>query len=231
MNESIKKRSRIREIILPDLGDDDEDAQVVVTPRKNSKKKKLTTSQVQSMNPPTDHLETKKQIEELRDKFGSDWLNADGENIVKEVFPVSADEDTLRRKIFIEELNDDSVLSSTPKEGLSSRLEITEEHLNSTVDNYGTASERTVTSGTVTTDTEGTTTAGYESALSREEASDLTGLDFFRSQQSVEDEVPEDNEVEYLVEKLRGPRDETGQKLIVVVSDLSVKEKDPETRE
>lgn len=229
MTDSVgKKKSRVREILLSDeLNDGNEEPVVVGSPRKNlSSRKKIA---IQS----DDHLETKKQIEELRDKFGSNWLNADGENIVKEVFPTveSSEDDAMRRKILIDEMNDDSVLSSTPKEGMASRLEITDDQLNSTAENYGTASERTVTEGGGTTDG-GTTTAAYESALSKEEeSSDLTGLDFFQSQHSVEEEIPEPNEVEYYVEKLRTVKDETGWKLLLVVSDLSIKEKDPMSNE
>lgn len=185
-----------------------------------------------------DHLETKKQIEELRDKFGSNWLNADGENIVKEVYPQTETEDELlmRKRILVDDLNDDSLLSSTPKEGMTSRLEITEENLNSTTENYGTASERTVTEGNSSWATgEGdneTATVNYHSAVSgRVPSVDLTGLEFFHTQQSVEEDVHEPNEVEYLVEKLNSARDETGIQLVVVVSDLSVKEKEPLSKE
>lgn len=228
MTDSVKKRSKRREILLSDELNDNEDAIVVGSPRRSLSSSRRKISNV-------DHLETKKQIEELRDKFGSNWLNADGENIVKEVFPREEkkwEDDLIRRRILIDELNDDSILSSTPKEGMASRLEITEEHLSqtSTLENYGTASERTVGPDGKTIDT----TTVYESAESREDhagSSDLTGLDFFQSQHSVEDETPEPNEVEYLVEKLKTAREESGWKLLVVVSDLSIKEKDPETKE
>lgn len=204
---------------MPDAVDDD--GPVVGSPRRSlSARRKGPVVQSE------DHLETKKQIEELRDKFGSNWLNADGENIVKDVFPVvigeSEEEDSfVRRQTIIDDLqHEDSVLSSTPKEGMASRLEITDEHLDSTAENYGTASERTAaTDG-------GTTIAAYESALSKELSSD-----FFQSQQSVEDEVAEPNEVEYFVEKLRTAKDESGWKLLLVVSDLSIKEKDPMSNE
>lgn len=123
----------------------------------------------------------------------------------------------MRRQTIIDDLHEDSVLSSTPKEGMASRLEISDEHLDSTAENYGTASERTVTEG-------GTTIAAYESAKE-------LSSDFFQSQQSVEDEVAEPNEVEYYVEKLRTAKDESGWKLLLVVSDLSIKEKDPMSNE
>lgn len=177
-----------------------------------------------------DHLETKKQIEQLREQFGSNWLNADGENIVKEVFPRSEHEEgeyVRRRQI----LDDDSILSSTPKDNfLAPRLDISHNNnlSTTTTENYGTASERTMTSEAGVGD-EGTTTAAYESALSKDP--DLTGLDFFQSQQSVEEEVSEPNEVEYEVQKLKTVKDESGWKVQVVVSDLSIKEKDLENNE
>lgn len=200
---------------MPDAMDDD--GPVVGSPRRS-----LSARRKGPVVQSDDHLETKKQIEELRDKFGSNWLNADGENIVKEVFPAveESEEDSLRRQTMIDDLHEDSVLSSTPKEGMASRLEISDEHLDSTAENYGTASERTVTEG-------GTTIAAYESALQSKELSS----DFFQSQQSVEDEVAEPNEVEYYVEKLRTAKDESGWKLLLVVSDLSIKEKDPMSNE
>lgn len=240
MTDSIKKRTKRREIMLTDDNDSD-DPVVVGSPRRS-----VSSSRKQKIAMQThDHLVTRKQIEELRDKFGSNWLNADGENIVKEVFPRTEnwEDDLVRRRILIDELNDDSILSSTPKEGIAvGRLEITEEQVSgggSTVDTYGTASERTLVS------TEGSTRTvdGYESAVqSKEEveelsssslltSSDLTGLDFFQSQHSVEDETPEPNEVEYYVEKIRTAREENGRRLLVVVSDLSIKEKDPQSKE
>lgn len=193
----------------------DDDGPVVGSPRRS-----LSARRKGPVVQSDDHLETKKQIEELRDKFGSNWLNADGKNIVKEVFPAveESEEDSLRRQTMIDDLHEDSVLSSTPKEGMASRLEISDEHLDSTAENYGTASERTVTEG-------GTTIAAYESACKE------LSSDFFQSQQSVEDEVAEPNEVEYYVEKLRTAKDESGWKLLLVVSDLSIKEKDPMSNE
>lgn len=243
MTDSIKKRTKRREIMLTDDNDSD-DPVVVGSPRRS-----VSSSRKQKIALQThDHLVTRKQIEELRDKFGSNWLNADGENIVKEVFPRTEnwEDDLVRRRILIDELNDDSILSSTPKEGIAvGRLETTEEQVSgggggSTVDTYGTASERTLVS---TTESSTRTVDGYESAVqSKEEveelsssslltSSDLTGLDFFQSQHSVEDETPEPNEVEYYVEKIRTAREENGRRLLVVVSDLSIKEKDPQSKE
>lgn len=204
-------------MLCDDLNGPDDEPVVVGSPARNCHNTMPTSC--------GDHLETKKQIEALVHKFGQNWLNADGENIVKTVFSQD-EEDQVRRKFLIDELNnDDSVLSSTPKEGMASRLEITEEHLNSTAENYGTASERTAVTES--------TTAAYESALSKAETSSdhLTGLDFFHSQQSVEEDVPEPNEREYRVEKLAKAREAGGGKLVVVVSDLSIKEKDPVTSE
>lgn len=237
MTDSTRKKTRTREIILSGDQSDSDDPVVVGSPRRSLSARKKPPPQID------DHLETKKQIEDLRSKFGSNWLNADGENIVKEVFPHTSttDDDLIRRRILIDELNDSSILSSTPKEGMASRLEITDDQLNSTGgDNYGTASERTVTAGgtttTTTTTDEDTTTAPYESALSggrtgEQITSDLTGLEFFQSQQSMDEDEPEPNEVEYHAEMLKTARAERGTNVLLVVSDLSVKEKNPVTKE
>lgn len=210
------------------LTDDPIETVVAESPRRS-----LSTRRKFLISAQDDHLETKKQIERLREQFGSNWLNADGENIVKEVFPRSEREEgeyVRRRQI----LDDDSILSSTPKDNFlaSRRMDFSDNNLSATTtDNYRTASEQTITSengeGEGTRD--GTTTAAYESAFSKDP--DLTGLDFFQSQQSVEEEVTEPNEVEYEVQKLNTVKDESGWKVQVVVSDLSIKEKDAERNE
>lgn len=214
-SSTTKRRSKVREIILAD----DHNQLATGSPRSR------ISAQTQKIFQKLDHLETKKQIEELRKQYGENWLKADGENIVREVFPNSdRQEDIIKRQILMDEINDDSILSSTPKELSDTiRSRISEsENVNSTTEDYGTASD------TLTGTEQTSTSTAYESAIGKE--LELEGLEFFQTQVSVEDK-PEANEVEYRVEKLNSDKDSAGRKLVVIVSDQSIREKDPETNE
>lgn len=223
MTSSTKRRSKVREIILPD----DNNKLTTASPR--SRISALTLKKLIKL----DHLETKKQIEELRKLYGENWLHADGQNIVKEVFPSSdRQEDIIKRQLLMDEVNDDSILSSTPKdpsETISSRLQepsIDNITANTTTEDYGTASDTLTGGHNSRTDGGEQSSSAYESAVGKEDL-ELEGLDFFHRRVSVDD-TPEPNEVEYEVEKLISDKDSSGKKLLVVVSDQSIREKEPE---
>ncbi|XP_059618813.1 serine/threonine-protein kinase 11-interacting protein isoform X3 [Phlebotomus argentipes] len=176
-----------------------------------------------------EHLKTKEQIENLREQFGDSWLHREGASLVKSViggFPEDnktqgsiLEKNALVAELYSEpliaepmaEVEEESAKQSTPKEeGLIMRQSPTESPIKAASD----AEEQTKDLNNLETI--------YKTAKSNpsiEITSDYTT--------AIEEESdPEDNEVAYFVTRVS-----SGQEVLLIVSDLSIKEKNRKTKQ
>lgn len=79
-----QKRIKVRPALIADSDNNDDNAEVVV---ENAHKKENTGPKIVEIDEigKREHLETKKQIEELRKEFGDSWLHSKGASKVQNV--------------------------------------------------------------------------------------------------------------------------------------------------
>ncbi|XP_055709493.1 serine/threonine-protein kinase 11-interacting protein isoform X2 [Phlebotomus papatasi] len=177
-----------------------------------------------------EHLKTKEQIENLRKQFGDSWLHREGADLVKSViggFPEDsrAPESILEKNALVAELYSEPLIAeprlevkeetakqSTPKdESILSRQSPSESPIQK-MENAEDSSTR---------DSDNLETI-YKSAKSNpgiEITSDFASM-------TEEESDPEDNEVAYFVTRVSND-----QEVLLIVSDLSIKEKNRKTKQ
>lgn len=206
--DSTKKRLRIREITPAEsLHVEEEEKEAL---HKREKNPELSSS---FTNRSLAHLETKKQIEELREKHGESWLNTEGSNIVTEVFPAANKDDVIFRKLLMDELQDSGELT----------LDNFDDQSTPYSSSFGTAGNQSKILNDPSTPLNQTF---YETV----KEPDLDEFYSARMQDSFHQSDPEENEVEYEVQKLVDVKGEQGTKHWLVISDVSIREKDFETK-
>lgn len=184
---SNQKRMKPRCVVIEDSGSNHKQAE-----SKSPQGRKLLKESSK------DHLTTKREIEQLREQFGSEWLYNQGNVVGFE----SEDSATARKKLVYGDL-----LSSSP----ALRMDESFENSNPT----DSPDETVVLNDTLTNSViESNDNSVYASALDETFNADLEEEEFVVSD-------PEENEVQFIV------NDETTQDdLILVVSEMNIKEKD-----
>lgn len=82
ISSSIQKRIKVREAQI--AGDDNDDETITKTPVKKATIQQKTIDEMGKR----EHLETKKQIEQLRKEFGDGWLHSKGATKVQDVMGI-----------------------------------------------------------------------------------------------------------------------------------------------
>uniref|UniRef100_W4VR35 Putative serine/threonine-protein kinase 11-interacting protein n=1 Tax=Corethrella appendiculata TaxID=1370023 RepID=W4VR35_9DIPT len=235
-----QKKIRVRNVFISEHEDDIKSTQL--------KKQNSATLLKVALEGNSDHLETKKQLENLREKYGSDWLQSHGGNEVKNVIgfeerPAQCDSKGLENflhydtsetpkkvlpatAINVQQIskNSSTILTSTPIDSNINVTETSTKLLEDTFHSVASSDNNKQDSiyKSVLCDTTANTLNVTKSSTNR-----TINVDEFYSNSDTDDiemrKENEENEISYLV------KTKLGAEYFLIISDLSIREKDIST--